>query len=116
MFDNITGAAMSAKRLSQAHDIPRSKSREVVARAAGYRDWHHLTRIVGTPNAPVCDVASLRNGRWPRPMTDYLIAHPAIGGIDAWELAELIIPDPVLPRAIADPLLAVARDELKLQQ
>jgi hypothetical protein len=112
MFDTITGATMSAKRLSQAHDLPRSKSREVVARAAGYRDWHHLTRVVGTPNAPVCDVASIRRGVWPHPMTEYLRTDPALGGIDPWELAEIIVPEPVMPREIADPLLAVACDEL----
>lgn len=112
MFDSITGATMSAKRVSQTYGASRSHSRELVARAAGYRDWHHLTKVVGKPDAPTCDLRSFKNGHWPRPMSDYAAANPAFRDLDSWDLAEIIIPEPTLARDLAEPLLAIARDEL----
>jgi len=52
MFDNINGARLAAKRVQGAMALKSSVSREVVARIAGYGDWHGLEKTVGTASVP----------------------------------------------------------------
>ena len=75
MFDNISGARLASKRIARNHSLKASVANETVARYAGYRDWHHLTAVVGTPNAPV--------GTFHSRMTEYLLAHGKSGLADA---------------------------------
>lgn len=52
MFDNVTGAQIAAKRLTRLHSIKAGLARETVARAGGFRDWHHLTTAIGQSDRP----------------------------------------------------------------
>lgn len=52
MFDNLSGAKIASKHLAERFKFTRSFAREAAARAAGYRDWHHLERAIGTSDAP----------------------------------------------------------------
>lgn len=90
MFDNISGARLASKRIARNHSLKASVANETVARYAGYRDWHHLTAVVGTPNAPV--------GTFHSRMTEYLLAHGKSGLADA--IAADITPEPDGDRAL----------------
>ena len=84
MFDNISGARLASKRVARNHSLKASVANEIVARYAGYRDWHHLTTTVGTPDAP--------NGVSPFRMAEYLLSHGKSALVDA--IAIDIAPEP----------------------
>lgn len=52
MFENENGARLAVKRVQDAFGLRSSSARELVARAGGWSDWHHLEKTVGTVNAP----------------------------------------------------------------
>lgn len=52
MFDSINGARLAYKRLTANYDLSSSNARELAARAAGWRDWHHLEATIATQPAP----------------------------------------------------------------
>lgn len=52
MFKTINGARLAAKRVMAACGVANAPAREIVARAAGYRDWHHLNRMAGKEERP----------------------------------------------------------------
>ena len=60
MYDSTNGAAMAAKRVKREFDITRSHAQELVARAAGYQDWHHLTRVADTADATTAEADPAR--------------------------------------------------------
>lgn len=52
MYRNKSGASIGVKRVASILDVKRSVAREIVARACGYRDWHHLVSLIGKQSAP----------------------------------------------------------------
>lgn len=93
MFKTKASAVMSAKRLKRQFGVPQARGQELVARAAGYRDWHHLETSIGTSSAPKCETIPKA---WPDAMNDFARLHYLLQNTDQSDVLNIIMPDTAL--------------------
>lgn len=93
MFKTKASAVMSAKRLKRQFGVTQARGQELVARAAGYHDWHHLETIIGTSSAPKCETIPKT---WPDAMSDFARRHGLLLDADHYDVLNIIVPDATL--------------------
>lgn len=86
MYKTKSGAEIGAKRAASILGVKRSLAREIVARAAGYRDWHHLTTLIGRESAPI--------GPGDREALDAYLASKDLPHVSGHEVIAMITPRP----------------------
>jgi hypothetical protein len=92
MFENLNGAKLASKRVKAALSVTASQANELTARAAGYRDWHHLTTTVGTAQAPAAGVSEAQRVR----LANFM-GKNSLTDLDPDDVMQLIQPEEAVP-------------------